>query len=78
MLGNVTNSLPHRLDTFGNNLVFIHPGGIHHLLDIRGKKQGSVMDNAFPDIKELAYKVTLSNDEHGVGYGIRKYLKKLN
>ena len=37
-----------------------------------------VMDNAFPDIKELAYKVTRSNDDHGVGYGIRKYLKKLN
>ena len=37
-----------------------------------------VMDNAFPDIKELAYKVTRSNDEHGVGYGIRKYLKKIH
>ena len=37
-----------------------------------------VMGNAFPDIKELAYKVTRSNDEHGVGYGIRKYLKKIH
>lgn len=37
-----------------------------------------VMGNAYSDIKELAYKVTRSNDEDGVGYGIKKYLSKLN
>lgn len=34
-----------------------------------------VMDNAFDDIKAIAYKITKSNDEDGVGYGIQKYLK---
>ncbi|WP_455491192.1 HAD family hydrolase [Granulicatella sp.] len=34
-----------------------------------------VMDNAFDDIKAIAYKITKSNDEDGVGYGIHKYLK---
>jgi len=34
-----------------------------------------VMDNAFDDIKAIAYKITKSNDEDGVGYGIHKFLK---
>lgn len=34
-----------------------------------------VMDNAFDDIKAIAYKITKSNDEDGVGYGIQKFLK---
>ena len=34
-----------------------------------------VMDNAFDDIKAIAYKTTKSNDEDGVGYGIHKFLK---
>lgn len=34
-----------------------------------------VMDNAFDDIKEIAYKVTKSNDEDGLGYGIHEFLK---
>lgn len=34
-----------------------------------------VMDNAFDDIKEIAYQITKSNDEDGVGYGIQKFLK---
>ena len=64
MVGHVTNSLPHRLDTFGNNLVLIHPGGIHHLLDIRGKKQRSVVDNAFPQmILGIAGKLSSLNTE---------------
>ena len=34
-----------------------------------------VMDNAFDDIKAIAYQLTKSNDEDGVGYGIQKFLK---
>ena len=34
------------------------------------------MDNAFDDIKAIAYKTTKSNDEDGVGYGIQKFLKQ--
>lgn len=34
-----------------------------------------VMDNAFDDIKAIAYKITKSNDEDGVGYGIQNFLK---
>lgn len=36
-----------------------------------------VMANAFDDIKSLAYKVTKSNDQDGVGYGIENYLINL-
>ena len=34
-----------------------------------------VMANAFDDIKSIAYQITKSNDEDGVGYGIQKFLK---
>ena len=34
-----------------------------------------VMANAFADIKKVAYKLTKSNQEDGVGYGIHTYLK---
>ncbi len=37
-----------------------------------------VMANAMADIKAHAYKVTKSNDQNGVAYGIHKYLKRLN
>ena len=33
-----------------------------------------VMDNAFKDVKAHAFKITKSNDEDGVGYGIHRYL----
>ena len=37
-----------------------------------------VMGNAFDDLKRLAYKITKSNDQDGVGYGIHKFLKGLD
>lgn len=33
-----------------------------------------VMDNAFKDVKAHAFKITKSNDEDGVSYGIHRYL----
>ena len=33
-----------------------------------------VMANAFKDVKAHAFKITKSNDEDGVGYGIHRYL----
>ncbi|MBP2623024.1 HAD family hydrolase [Streptococcus oricebi] len=36
-----------------------------------------VMNNALAEIKKVAYRVTKSNDEDGVGYGIQKYLVKI-
>lgn len=37
-----------------------------------------VMENASDEIKSLAYKITKSNDQDGVGYGIQKFIKKVN
>lgn len=34
-----------------------------------------VMENAMADIKTIAYQVTKSNDDDGVGYGIHQFLK---
>lgn len=34
-----------------------------------------VMRNALDDIKRVAYRVTKTNDEDGVGYGIENFLK---
>ena len=33
-----------------------------------------VMANAFKDVKAHAFKITKSNDEDEVGYGIHRYL----
>ena len=35
-----------------------------------------VMENALDDIKTVAYRITRSNDEDGVGYGMKAFLKK--
>ena len=35
-----------------------------------------VMKNAFDEVKAVARHITKTNDEDGVGYGIKKYLKK--
>ena len=34
------------------------------------------MENALDDIKKVAYRITKSNDKDGVGYGMKKFLKK--
>lgn len=37
-----------------------------------------VMENALDEVKERAYKITKSNDENGIGYALKHYVKTLH
>ena len=46
MLGDVGHAVPDGLDALGGDLVAVHRGGRHHLLNIRVEQQRAVMHNA--------------------------------